>query len=343
MAREVADLGERQLVERILARIGTPPGALVAGGDDTALIPVETDRLLVTTDELVESVDFDFSYCSGGDVGWKAIAVNASDIAAMCGRPLWATIALSVPRHTPITTVDEMVDGILQAAETWNIGVVGGDVSRASEVSLAVTMIGATLGESAVLRSGARTGDELCVTGNLGGAAAGLRLLRDQDSGEHRSVGHPSGQTTGSEDAASGLIRRQLRPTARVEQAAILARLQPTAMIDLSDGFAPDLARLLRASHTGCRVDVEALPLDPGLDAVFGSEREAAVELAMVGGEDFELLFTVHEDAAADAIRAVEESGCPCTWIGTIGDGDSMVGDKPLSAWEELGWDHLRR
>jgi thiamine-monophosphate kinase len=114
-------------------------------------------------------------------------------------------------------------------------------------------------------------------------------------------------------------------------------------MIDLSDGFAPDLARLMRASHTGCRVDVEALPLDPGLDAVFGSEREAAVELAMIGGEDFELLFTVHEDVAADAIRAVEASGCPCTWIGTIGDGPSMVGDKPLAAWEELGWDHLRR
>jgi thiamine-monophosphate kinase len=340
--RHVADLGESGLVDRILSRIGIPEGADVGGGDDAAVVSVAGDPVVMTTDELVEAVDFDFSYCSGADVGWKAVAVNASDIAAMCGSPKWATLSLALALETPVTRVDAVLEGVLEASHRWGIGVIGGDISRAREMSLSVAMVGTTLGAKPVLRSGARPGDALCVTGSLGGAAAGLRLLRHRDAGGERAEGHPSGRTGASGDAAAALIARQLRPVARVEEAAVLAPLDPSSMIDLSDGLGSDLARLMRASATGCTVDATALPLDPGLVSVFGAEREAALELAIVGGEDFELLFTIEEGKAASAVRAVENAGTACTKIGTITDGSCVVGDRSLSAWEGVGWDHLR-
>jgi thiamine-monophosphate kinase len=336
----LSDLGEIGVVDRILGRIGMPDGALVAGGDDAAVVPFGSERLLLTIDELADEVDFDFAYCSAVDVGWKAIAVNASDIAAMCGRPLWATVSLAVPARTAVTMVDEVVEGMLQAASRWGIGLVGGDLSRAPQVSVTVAMAGRLFGVDPVLRSGAAVGDALCVTGSLGGAAAGLRLLRAGGGVEDRSsVPHPEGKRG---DAAAELISRQLRPLARVEQADALAPLRPSSMIDLSDGLAPDLTRLMKASGSGCAVNPDALPLDHGLEAVLGSDREAAFEVAMVGGEDFELLFTIDPQSAAAAIGAVEQTGVSCTQIGRIVEGDCLVGDRPLSSWEEVGWDHLR-
>jgi thiamine-monophosphate kinase len=231
---------------------------------------------------------------------------------------------------------------MLEASAQWGIGVVGGDISKSSEISITAAMIGSVLGAAPVLRTGARVGDALCVTGSLGGAAAGLRLLRHRSVGATRAGDHPSGQSLASSDATAGLMNRQLRPVARVEQAAALAPLLPSSMIDLSDGFAVDLARLMRASATGCRVEPASLPVDPDLDALFGSDTEAALELAILGGEDFELLFTLGEDRVDAAIEAVRATGAACTRFGTVTDGECMLGDKPLAAWEGLGWDHLR-
>jgi thiamine-monophosphate kinase len=330
------------LIDRILAHIGAPAPGVIGGGDDAAVVPMGGDRVLMTTDALVEGIDFDFSYCSGADVGWKAIAVNASDIAAMCGRPLWVTVSLALPPDTLVSRIDEEVEGMLEAAAKWDIGLVGGDLSRASEMSVSVTMIGSALSVAPVMRSGARVGDALCVTGSLGGAAAGLRLLQHQGVGAGRAGDHPSGQTPGSSDATAGLRARQLRPEARVREAAILARFEPSSMIDLSDGLALDLSRLMTASETGCEVDDAALPLDPGLSALYGEDREAAVELAMAGGEDFELLFTIANESAPDVAAALQHSGTPCTKIGTIVEHGCTVGGRSLSEWEGLGWDHLR-
>ncbi|HEX3326678.1 MAG TPA: thiamine-phosphate kinase [Actinomycetota bacterium] len=337
----VSDLGEAGLIDRILSRIGRPEAGVVSGGDDAAAVP-GADRILITTDALVENVDFDFSYGSGADVGWKSIAVNASDIAAMCGRPAWATVVLGMPAETRVSTIDGLLEGMLEASARWNIVLVGGDISKASELSITVAMIGSPLGVAPVLRSGARVGDALCVTGSLGGAAAGLRLLRHRGVGATRAGDHPSGQSLASSDATTALMNRQLRPVARVEQAAALASLLPSSMIDLSDGLAVDLARLMRASHTGCRVDQTSLPVDPDLDALFGSDAEAALELAILGGEDFELLFTLGEDRVDAALEAVRATGAACARIGTVTDGECTLGDKPLAAWEGLGWDHLR-
>jgi thiamine-monophosphate kinase len=337
------DLGETAVVERILARIGPPPGATVGGGDDTAVVPFGGEDLLLTIDELVEKVDFDFAYSSGADLGWKAIAVNASDIAAMGGRPLWATVSLALPSRTELSTLDDLLDGLLEASHRWSIGVVGGDISSASELSLTVAMAGSVLGRGPVLRSGAQSGDALMVTGTLGGAAAGLRLLRHRVAGKERSYGgHPSEQGPEVHGGARGLIQRQLRPVARVEQAAALAPLSPSSMIDLSDGLARDLGRLMKASDTGCVVDPDALPVDEGLLALFGGERAPSFDMAMVGGEDFELLFTIGEGRHAAATAAVEGTGVPCTKIGHVSEAGCLVGDTPLATWEDMGWDHLR-
>jgi thiamine-monophosphate kinase len=338
----VSELGEAGLIDRILAHIGRPPAGVIGGGDDTAVVPMGAERVLITTDALVEGIDFHFSYCSGADVGWKVIAVNASDIAAMCGRPLWATVSLALPVDTAVATVDAVIEGMLEAAAVWGIGVVGGDISRASEVSLSVAMVGAALADAPVMRAGAKVGDALCVTGSLGGAAAGLRLLQHRLLSRGRAENHPSGQTSDSGVAIADLVARQLRPRARVQEASILARFALSSMIDLSDGLALDLSRLMMASDTGCEVDDATVPLDPGLGAVYGADRDAALELAMTGGEDFELLFTVADDSASAVTAAVEETGTACTRIGTIVRHGCTVGGRPLSEWEGLGWDHLR-
>jgi thiamine-monophosphate kinase len=338
----VWELGEAGLIDRILAHIGAPAPGVIGGGDDAAVVPLGRDRVLMTTDALVEGIDFDFAYCSGADVGWKAIAVNASDIAAMCGRPFWATVSLALPPDTLVSRIDDEVEGMLEAAARWDIGLVGGDISRASEMSVSVTMIGSTLSGDPVMRSGARVGDALCVTGSLGGAAAGLRLLQHEAIGAGRAGDHPSGQTRGSSHATGRLRARQLRPEARVQEAAILARFEPSSMIDLSDGLALDLSRLMRASDAGCQIDAAVLPLDPGLSSLYGADREAAFELAMAGGEDFELLFTIASESATDAAAALEHSGTPCTRIGTVVEHGCAVGERSLSEWEGIGWDHLR-
>jgi thiamine-monophosphate kinase len=338
--KQVSDLGESALIDRIVAGIGKQTGAIVAAGDDAAVVPFESTELLLTIDELVEEVDFNFGYCSGADAGWKAIAVNASDIAAMCGRPLWSTVSLELPPHTDVSRVDQIVDGMSHAADRWGIGVVGGDISRGHKMSITVAMAGCLAGESAVRRSGARVGDALLVTGSLGGAAAGLTLLGMQDE---KGNGHiSSADKARSSEPERRLIQRQLRPEARVEPAAALAGLQPSSMIDLSDGLATDLDRLMISSGTGCTVDPPALPLDPDLEALFGTDREAAFELALVGGEDFELLFTIDPQRVGRAVDAVQGTGVPCTRIGTVTEGECLVGSRALEEWKGRGWDHLR-
>jgi thiamine-monophosphate kinase len=171
-----------------------------------------------------------------------------------------------------------------------------------------------------VLRSGARPGDAICVTGALGGAAGGLIALREGLD-------------------APGLTRRQLRPEARVEEGVGIARAGATAMIDLSDGLAVDLVRVMEASGTGCEVDVDSIPVDEGLAAL--ANAAAPLELAILGGEDFELLFTMSEQALGTLRAAAIGPEIAITRIGTVTDGEARLGGDALSEWKERGWDHL--
>jgi thiamine-monophosphate kinase len=322
----VADVGELKLIEHLRARIGGPPDDEVWAGDDTAVLTPQTPALLLTTDLLVEGIDFDMAYCNGGDVGWKALAASASDIAAMCGRPSHAVVALGLPAATPVAFVDQFLDGLLDAAARWEVPLVGGDISAAEEISVTVSMVGRPVSRFAVLRSGARPGDSICVTGVLGGAAAGLIALR-------------TGAVNNEEPGLRRLAERQLRPQARVAEAAILAEFEVSAMIDVSDGLAVDVEHLLDSSGVGCSIDVEAVPVDPDISYLEGAN---PFDLAVTGGEDFELLFTMRQDQVSGAADALGTTGTPITAIGTVTTSERRIGNRSVEEWRERGWEHLR-
>ena len=321
----VADVGELKLIELVRSRVGAPPDPEVWVGDDTAVLTPQTHPLLLTTDLLVEGIDFDTAHSSGADVGWKALASSASDIAAMCGRPSHAVVALGLPAATTVEWVDGFLDGLLDAAGKWGIALVGGDISAADRLSATVSMVGRPLRSAAVLRSGARPGDSICVTGELGGAAAGLIALR-----RALRVDEPS---------MSRLTQRQLRPIARVAEAAILAEFEVSAMIDVSDGLAVDLGHLLDASEVGCSIDDRSIPADPDISAVSGAD---PMVLALTGGEDFELLFTMKGDQTRGAADALGAIGTRLTTIGVVTSHDRLIGREQLDDWRQRGWEHLR-
>jgi thiamine-monophosphate kinase len=331
-AHVVGDLGEDALVERILGRLGGPPPGELWGGDDAAVLQCPPAALLFTTDVLVEGLDFSWEWCSGGDVGWKAVAVNASDIAAMGGRPSRALVTLALPATTPVAVVDAVTEGLVEAASAFGVGLAGGDVSGATELSLGVAMLGAVGRVGPVTRSGSRVGDAICVTGHLGGAAGGLVALQ-------RGL-----VLRESAPALSRLAARQLRPRARTEAGPLLAAAGATSMIDVSDGLLLDLRRLMRSAARGCFVDPGLVPLDPDLEAleeVLGTN-DTAVSLGLTGGEDFELLFTIEEARVGAARDSLATVPVHLTRIGRVTAEGLRVGDEDIEKLEELGWEHLR-
>jgi thiamine-monophosphate kinase len=320
----VSDLGELELLARIRARMREPTPNETWAGDDTAILGWSDDKILLTTDMIVEGIDFDLSYASGEDVGWKALAINASDIASMGGRPAHAVAAVGLRPETSVAFVDDFVDGLLAACDAYGVALVGGDVSAASEITATVAMVGAAIGRP-LERSGAAAGDAICVTGSLGGAAAGLVALR-------RRMGDDV-------PAVARLKRRHLRPPARVAEAAALVSLAPTAMIDVSDGLAVDLGNLIQASDVGCEVDAGAVPIDPDIRALGDVD---PLEIAVLGGEDFELLFTIDPRRTEDAAAALRATGTPVVRIGTVVESGGRLGDRSLEDWRSRGWQHLR-
>ena len=322
----VSALGEIEVLRAIAARMPLPPPGETWGGDDTAIFPCPGPHLLFTIDMLVEGLDFDLAYFSGEDVGWKAMAANVSDIASMGGRASRAVTSLSLPPGTEMDLVGGLCDGLVAAATEWDVGLSGGDLSGGDQITLSVALLGRLDGPG-VRRSGAGEGDAICVTGALGGAAAGLAILRDD--------------SLATLDAADRdrLATRQRRPTARLKEGDALRRAGVTAMIDISDGLAVDLSHLCDASVLGCSVDASVLPIDPALDDLDATE---SLELAVAGGEDFELLFTIEPDRIDDARRLLAPLGTPITPIGTMGGAGRTIGERALDEWRTLGWEHLR-
>jgi thiamine-monophosphate kinase len=317
----VSDIGESGLIDLVRERFGSAPTSEVWAGDDAAVVKTGA-RSLLTTDVLVEGVDFDLSYCTGYDIGWKALAVNVSDIAAMGGTPQRAVVSLALPSTTPRDVVESFIDGLDAGAERWGVGIVGGDVSGASEISVSVGLLGAVEGEP-VLRSGARAGDAICVTGTLGGAAGGLFALQ-------RGIGGHNGEM-------DRLVERQLRPVPRLAESVALRT--STSMIDVSDGLALDLTRLMSASGTGAELSRSAIPVDPALAAL--EDGPDPVALALGGGEDYELLCTVAR-SDLDRVRERLEDMAGLTEIGVVTDGGRCVLDGEVLEGEDYGWDHLR-
>lgn len=325
----MSELGEIALLERIARRLPPARSGEVWSGDDAAFFEAPSDRLLFTTDAMVEGVDFSLDYCSGEDIGWKVVAINASDVAAMGGRPAQALATLTLAGKSLVSVVDDVVTGMIAAAQRWGIDLVGGDISEGSALAVSIALLGAPLGDVPILRSGASPGEAICVTGSLGGAAGGLMIL------ERR--------TARSDAATEPLIARQLRPAARVEEAARLVGAGVTAMIDVSDGLAVDLGHLTDSSGVGCRIDEQSIPVDPQLGWL-SEELKGEVDpltTAITGGEDFELLFTIAPGAVEEAQSALGELGTPVARIGNTSESGRMIGDNDLEEWRSRGWQHL--
>lgn len=315
--RTLRDLGEDAIVTLLRERFTTRPGS-VGIGDDAAVFMPPPGSMVFTTDTMVEGVDFDLAYTSGADLGWKAMAINVSDLAAMGAVPAHALVTMCMPAETPVSFMGSVIDGLAEASAEWNVELVGGDLSSARGIVIGVALLGSV--DEPVLRSGASVGDAICVTGTLGGSAAGLAELR-------------------SDPRATGpLVNRHLRPTPRMREGVALGSVGATAMLDISDGLAIDLWRLLGASAVGCDIDPNLVPVDEHLAA-----RSEALDAALFGGEDFELLFTIEDAKVAAATGVLADLGTRVTRIGTITTGARRIGGRDLDELKEAAWDHLRR
>jgi thiamine-monophosphate kinase len=312
-APRVSDAGERGLIERIRRRVPPTPHALVVGiGDDAAVAAPDRGAFQVlTTDALVEGVHFDRRFSSAFDIGYKALAVNISDVASMGGAPRFALLSLMLPPETLVADVDALLDGLLELAAATGVTLAGGNITRSpGPLVVDVTVIGSVKPRKILTRGGARVGDALYVTGQLGAAAAGLGWLRANEQALVRP----------EDPSLAECVARHCRPEPRARIGALLGRNRAaSACMDLSDGLADALTQISCASGTGAAIDTGSLPLHPGARAWFMSSGSDPVEACVAGGDDYELLFAVPRRARG-RLRAVirEAQGVPVTRIGEV-------------------------
>ncbi len=315
---------------------GTLPGVVLGIGDDAAVVEAGGGQLVLTTDMLVEGVHFDRATTSPRDLGAKAIVVNVSDIAAMAASPRFALASLALTADLEAAWVMELEGGMRAACDEYALALIGGDVNRANEIVICVTVVGEVAPGRAVTRAGARAGDLVVVTGVLGAAAGGLALSRAHPSQLGAALREPWG---------SELLAALARPVARVGEAQTLAQEGATAMMDLSDGLAKDLSRLCSESRVGARIELARVPVSSSLAAGAAALGVDPLELAVGGGEDYELLATI-PTASLDAARSAldERFGVPLTEVGVVLEKEGLMAvdaDGNTSPLEALGWDHF--
>ncbi|SFF44657.1 thiamine-phosphate kinase [Thermoflexibacter ruber] len=293
---ELSQLGEFGLIDRIKANTNLLNQTSLKGiGDDAAVIQTSSDFYqLISTDMLVEHIHFDLSFHPLQHLGYKAVAVNVSDIAAMNGIAEQITISLAISNRFSVEAVDALYQGIFAACQDYKVDLVGGDVtSSMSGLVISITAIGKVAPEQVVYRSGAKSGDILCVTGDLGGAYIGLQILQREKA---EFLANPKMQPKLEERAYT--VGRQLKPKARTDIIYELAELQvkPTAMIDISDGLASEVLHIATQSGVGVMLYEDKIPIDRETYEVAIDEFKLVPSVcAMNGGEDYELLFTIQQ------------------------------------------------
>ena len=327
---KVRELGEFGLIDRLAEMIPPAVGTrtIIGIGDDAAAWYGDASIQLATVDSLVEDIHFSLSTASWEEVGWKSLAVNVSDIAAMGGLPCYALVSLGLPGDTEVEDVLALYRGMIGLAGEFQLQIVGGDTVSAPQVVINVTVLGSSGSADGriLMRSAARPGDLVAVTGTLGAAAAGVEML----------AGHTSFET----GAAACLKEACLRPRPRVAEGRLLVEHGVEAAIDVSDGLVADLNHICRASRVGARVEIDRVPVSPAVTECFG---DRALALALAGGEDYQLLFTA---AAGHIERVRAATSTPVTVIGEItaeGVGATTLVDshgKPFSL-PGTGWDHF--
>jgi thiamine-monophosphate kinase len=328
-------MGEFELLARLRERLPSPGPRVVLGSGDDAAVVVPGGATATSVDALVDGVHFRREQFSLAQIGAKALAVSLSDLAAMGAEPGEAYVVLGVPDDLDEDGCLELLDGIAAVAERTGTGLAGGDVTRAPALTLATTVVGhAPAPGDLMTRGGARRGDVLAVTGELGGAAAGLLLLLERASA-----------SAGLGGAQASLLARQLEPQPRLDEGRALAAAGATAMIDLSDGLGGDAGHLAAASGVRLEIDAGALPLAPGLAEVAAGAGRDPLRLAVSGGEDYELLVTLPAERFESAEAALAAPAGPgLTRIGFAVAGAGVEIRRPGGGTlEPDGFDQLRR
>lgn len=326
--------GEFELIARIAAVLeakGVAGRGEAAIGDDCAVVRVGGERMLLACDMLVEGRHFLRDHVTSADLGYKALAVNVSDIAAMGGTPLHAVMALSLPPDAGAAYAEGIAEGIAEAALRFGVSVVGGDTTAGDAVVLDVTVTGILPAGRAVTRAGARPGDLFCVTGSLGGSDGGLRVLLAE-----RSV------TRTFPPGAEALVLRHRRPEPRLAAGVAAARSGATAMIDISDGLVADAGHIAGRSSVAIDIARAAIPLAPGLPEVAEVLGFDAHGSALRGGEDYELALTVAPERFDELRAAVDGGGAGLTVVGRVHEGRGVTVDGAPVAGAG-GWDHFRQ
>ena len=326
-SQTVAELGERALIERIRRRITQPSFVRVGPGDDAAVLtPARGEFEVLTVDAVVEGVHFDWRFVPPQAAGHRALAVNLSDLAAMGAAPRAALLSLVLPASARVDDVDAFVTGFLALAEQSGTALVGGNISRTEGPWVAsVTAVGSVRPRRILSRSGARPGDAIYVTGSLGAAAIGLRVLRAAaDSGAAPAAVELHGP-------AQAAAERYLHPQPRVRAGLLLGRNRAaSSCMDLSDGLADGLTQMAEMSGVGMRVDAAALPIDEAVHVWHGTHGGDALATAFGGGDDYELLFTVRASQRG-RLRAVRQQlgALAVTRIGVVTKERDLVVQTP--------------
>jgi thiamine-monophosphate kinase len=327
---KVFELGEFGLIEMISKLIGTPgKDKIILGiGDDATAWKNDAGIELATIDTLVQNVHFTLDTITFKELGWKSLAVNVSDIAAMGGVPLYALISLGLPGNTDVEDIKKLYEGMIELANTYDMTIAGGDVVRAPQLTISVSVTGKAIGDAILTRSAAQPGDQIAVTGYWGTSAAGLKMLIDKLK---------------FDDETTSLLRKaHQQPQPRVAEGQALIKSGVKAAIDLSDGLMSDLGHICHMSNVGANINVNKMPIHPAVKDHF---KENAIELALSGGEDYELLFT----AKPDIIDKVSKlTTTPITVIGDITSehaGNVMLLDTNGNTinLKKEGWDHFSK
>ena len=337
----VRDIGEFELIDALASAIAEPNGRALHSleeqgftmlrpiGDDAAAWRSSEGIRVFTADTMVEGVHFDLRNTGWRDLGWKALATNISDVAAMGCAPAYATVTLGLRGDIPVDGLLEMYRGMMELVERCGGAVVGGDIVKSPALFVSVALEGfSRMGspEALLLRENARPGDLIAVTGTLGSSGAGLKLMAEE--------------VDGSGLASYDFLKdAHNRPTPRVVEGEMLARLGVRCAMDISDGLVDDLGKLCRASSMGARIQASKIPVDSRLKATFPSSWLA---LALGGGEDYELLFTAPSEIIASVKRDLTTR---VTVIGEVvaGQGVSVLGeDGGTVQIGSGGWDHFR-
>lgn len=288
----ISQLGEFGLIDHLTKNFeNIQPSTLKGIGDDAAVLDFKDKKVVVSTDLLIEGVHFDLAYMPLKHLGYKAVVVNISDICAMNARATQITVSVAVSNRFPLEALEELFAGITLAANEYKVDVIGGDTTSSQKgLIISITAIGEADADELVYRNGAGENDLLVVTGDIGAAYMGLQVLERE-----KQVFKVNPNSQPDLDAYTYLIERQLRPEARKDIRTLLHALEvkPTAMIDISDGLSSEIIHLCKQSNIGCNLYEDKLPLDPQLIATCEEFNIDATTVAINGGEDYELLFTI--------------------------------------------------